>query len=83
MQTYIEPISNGHLDTGDDDDLIHTVCCMDENKVLCGLDATDFSWRTSTNEAECCVVCLHMDDADECPYFGQCVEAFSQGSSNR
>lgn len=55
-----------------DDDLEHTVCCVDSDVSLCGLDVSHLPWGGDDEE---CVVCERMDGADLCPYFGICVSA--------
>jgi len=60
-----------------DDDITHTVCCIDEEGLVtqCGLDATDMPWVIHPKHE--CVVCNDLEENDQCPIFGRCQDTES------
>jgi hypothetical protein len=48
------------VETGADDDIVHTVCCVDDNLALCGAELSSAGWVTSTvgvTREDCCEPC--------------------------
>lgn len=70
--TITEPrVVDPELQFSDDYASIHTICCRDENKTLCGV-----IWNDPTPpqpEDLDCITCSDLDDRDFCPVFLRCT----------
>lgn len=70
--TILEHSSRPSHCASDDDDLDHVVCCRDENRAICGRDASDLTWTEQPENL--CVVCTDLDlvhlRSDTCPIDG-------------
>ena len=56
-----------------DDELVHQVCCRDNDVALCGRDVSLAEWRTTPAHERDCVVCDDLNRGRVCPLFGECV----------
>ena len=63
--------------TDHDDELHHIVCCHDDNRTMCGLDATYIPWTKPGDALPPCVVCADLDEgeADEWCTCSCCVDS--------
>lgn len=60
--TVLEPDTKS---TDADDDLVHTCCCLDDHKMLCGLvNDGDIPW---VDKPTSCIVCRELMETDFCP----------------
>jgi hypothetical protein len=58
-------------DVDDSDvELVHVVCCVDEDTALCSTDVSAEPWTRSEIS---CVVCGDLETTKVCPRFGHCV----------
>ncbi len=58
-----------------DDELVHQVCCRDNDVALCGRDVSLAAWRDDgeLDRPNDCVVCEDLNRGYVCPLFGRCV----------
>lgn len=68
-----EPRPAGRRRPVADLELVHVVCCRDENLALCGTDVSGHPWRQCRPED--CVVCADMGRNRACPRQGSCPGA--------
>jgi hypothetical protein len=55
-----------------DDELLHVVCCVDNDVALCSTDVTGAPWDTGNQD---CVVCIDLERSRTCPRFDRCRKA--------
>jgi hypothetical protein len=64
-----------HKVDSSDSEFCHTVCGVHENKTLCGLVDDSDTWCTHDPCENQCVVCVDLEDQDDCPICGtDCAE---------
>lgn len=71
--TVTEPAPTADTSTGDDADLLHISCCLNDDLALCGLDVTGVDHADDLIEPVC-VVCVDLVDTDHCPSGRKCVD---------
>jgi hypothetical protein len=57
------------------DGLHHILCCEDDvgDVALCGTDVRAHPWADG-DDAQLCVVCVALDEAEVCPRYGRCPD---------
>lgn len=57
------------VDDDSGDEMVHTVCCVDDDTALCSTDVSDQPWSGS---ATSCVVCCDLQGTSTCPVLDRC-----------